>query len=407
MNSFNVNSNKFFKSIQQLQQDGRYFQYFTDEYYSGRTVNVNGQELVHFANCSYLGLDNHPRLIEGAIKAITNYGVQNSMSRAILSSPLYKELETLLSRIFPAHQIVCQTVTLGHCAAIPAIIGQNDAIILDAYVHNSVRMASQLCKANGNMVLVSKHNDMEHVKYLMYRLKKDGYKNIWYFADGLYSMHGDFCDVEGIHKLLDDEESFYAYVDDAHSTGCYGKNGCGYVIGNFGLHPKMIVMHSLNKSFGVAGACLVVPDRELAEIIKMTGQTMIFSGPIQPGNLGGLIASAKLHLSSELPKYQNELKDLILYFRECNEALGLPIITKDISPIQLIRIGNLNKTLEILNNLYKSGFLVSAVMPPAVPESDTGIRISFTRHILKSDIKKLLNCISETTKSEVYLAMEE
>jgi 7-keto-8-aminopelargonate synthetase-like enzyme len=114
--------------------------------------------------------------------------------------------------MFPGHQAVFPTTTLTHCSALPLLIHEKDAIILDAYVHNSVRMASQLCKANGTFVLLSRHNDMEYVKYLIYRLKKEGYRNIWYCADGIYSIHGNLCNVDGLKKLLDENDDFYAYV---------------------------------------------------------------------------------------------------------------------------------------------------------------------------------------------------
>lgn len=118
----------------------------------------------------------------------------------MFSSPLYKELEELLTGIFPGHHIIAQTVTLAHCGVLPLLINEADAIILDAYVHNSVRMASELCRAKGTFVVVAKHNNMEHVKYLAYRLKKEGKRNIWYCADGIYSIHGNLCDVKGLQK---------------------------------------------------------------------------------------------------------------------------------------------------------------------------------------------------------------
>src|SRR3972149_4442568 len=306
MKNFGLELSDLYFSIKNLQEKGCVFQYYEDFEYDGRKITINNRELIHFSNCSYLGLEKHPNLIKEAVEAVERYGTQNSMSRAMSSSPLYKILEDNLGNMFPGYQAVFPTTTLAHCSAMPLLIRENDAIILDAYVHNSVRMASQLCKADGTFVVIAKHNDMEHVKYLTYRLKKDGFRNIWYCADGIYSMHGDFCDVEGLYKLLDIEDNLYAYIDDAHGLGWYGKNGCGYVIGKYGLHEKSMVVVSFAKSMAASGGAIISTDKNLIDYLKLTGQTMIFSGPIQPAVLGALIASVKLHLSNELLNLQNE-----------------------------------------------------------------------------------------------------
>jgi len=403
MSGINIEINELCAIAKQLKKNGCVYQYYEDTQYDGRKITVNNKELLHFANCSYLGLETNNSLIEGAIDAVKRYGVQNSMSRAMLSSPLYKEFEGYLSEIFPGHQIVYPTVTLAHCSALPLLIKEKDAIILDAYAHNSIRMASQLCKANGTFILLSKHNDMEHVKYLIYRLKKEGYRNIWYCADGIYSIHGNHCNVSDLYSLLDKEDNFYAYIDDAHGIGWCGNKGSGYVIGNYGLHDKVVVAVSFNKSFAGAGGGLIVSDKEIAEMLGMTGQTMIFSGPIQPPMLGALIASAKLHLSPELEAYQKELVALITFFREKSSELKIPIITKDISPIQLLGTGNLEITNSIIMKLIDKGFFAMAVGYPAIAEGSEGIRISITRYLLKDDITNFLETLSEILQSENLL----
>ncbi len=400
MNGFNLDFSELYYSIKHLHEEGCAFQYFEDNNFNGRTITLNNKKLLHFASCSYLGLENHPSLIEAAIDALKRYGTQVATPRAMLSSPLYKELEDGLSIMFPGYQIISQTVTLAHCSVLPLLVGESDAIILDAYVHNSVRMASQLCKANGTFLILSRHNDMEHVKYLIYRLKKEGYKNIWYCADGIYSIHGNVCDIEGLHKLLNEEENFYAYVDDAHGTGWCGKNGSGYVIGKYGLHEKMIVVESFAKSMVCSGGGIIVPDKMLADYIRYTGQTMIFSGPIQPAILGALVASVKLHLSEDITTLQNELTEHIKYFRTKSKKLGLPIVTKDATPIQLLRLGDIELAFNVVKKLMNEGIFAATAGYPAISKGDEGIRITLTRHLTKNDIDFFLECLAEILKKE-------
>ncbi len=377
--------------VKQMQKRGCVLQYLEDKTFNGRSIIINGKKLLHFANCSYLGLETNKEIKESSHKATNSHGSQFSCSRVLLSSPLYKELEDLLSKIFPGFIVVTPTTTLGHCSVLPIMIQKNDAIILDTFVHNSVRMASQLCKANGTFIILARHNDIKHVKYLVYRLKKDGYNNIWYCADGIYSMHGDKLKIKELAHLLDEEENFYAYVDDAHGVSWTGKNGSGFVIGEYGLHPKMIIAISFAKSFAACGGALIFPKEEWAQLIRMTGQTMIFSGPISPPILGALIGSVKIHLSDNIKIYQQEILELIKYFREKCKTMELPLYTKDETPIQMIKIGDPKLTYLILEELTKKGIYTTAAVYPAVSPEDAGIRITLTRHIKKGDIDILID----------------
>jgi 7-keto-8-aminopelargonate synthetase-like enzyme len=117
---------------------------------------------------------------------------------------------------------------------------------------------------------------------------------------------------------------------------------------------------------------------------------MIFSGPLQPAILGSLVACVELHLSDEIKKLQNELMELIHYFRQYSSELGIPIVTRDDSPIQLLRTGNLDLTYRILKKLIENGFFAMAVGYPAIAQGDEGIRITLTRHLTKTDIKEFL-----------------
>jgi 7-keto-8-aminopelargonate synthetase-like enzyme len=239
-------------------------------------------------------------------------------------------------------------------------------------------------------VLVSKHNDVDHLRYLVKRLKKEGYKTIWYFADGIYSMHGDVCNVKDLQQLLDEEEDFFAYVDDAHGVGWCGKNGSGYVIGNFGLHKKMIVAGSLSKSFATSGGFLIVPDKTLADYLKLNGHTFIFSIPMPPSSLGAINASLKLHLLPEAIIYQQELTDLIKYFKTKCAELDVPVYTQSLTPINLIKIGNKDEILKVQHHLVQTGFFASVAAHPAVSVEDGGIRVSVSRNVSKSDIDNFL-----------------
>src|ERR1700722_3863227 len=172
---------------------------------NGSKIFLNGEvnkEVINFGSCSYLGLEFDQRLKQAAKDAIDCYGTQFSCSRTYISTRYYKELEGLLSKIFDAHAVVTPTTTLGHIGAIPLFIGNNDAVILDHQVHNSVQTAVNLVKSKGVHTELVRHNRMDLLEERI-KLLRQTYKKVWYMADGIYSMFGDTAPVEEIYQLFD------------------------------------------------------------------------------------------------------------------------------------------------------------------------------------------------------------
>ncbi|MFK7799377.1 MAG: aminotransferase class I/II-fold pyridoxal phosphate-dependent enzyme, partial [Aureispira sp.] len=242
------------------------------------SVVIEGHEMLNFGSCSYLGLEKHNVLKEGTIDAVTKYGTQFSSSRTYLSHGLYYELEDTLRDIFQRPLIVTASTTLGHLATIPIVVGKNDAVVLDLQVHSSIQMTIQQLKAKGIPTYIIRHNCMESLEMKIKHLYNK-YDKIWYFADGVYSMYGDYAPFEQLDALMAKYEKFHLYIDDAHGMGWTGENGCGVVHSRMNNTEKMILAVSLNKSFGAAGGCLIFPNAEMERKVRNCGSTYIFSGP--------------------------------------------------------------------------------------------------------------------------------
>jgi 7-keto-8-aminopelargonate synthetase-like enzyme len=217
-------------------------------------------------------------------------------------------------------------------------------------------------------------------------------------------MHGDVCNVKDLQQILDEEEDLFAYIDDAHGVGWCGKNGSGFVIGGFGLHEKMIVAGSLSKSFATSGGFLIVPDKLLADYLKLNGHTYIFSAPIPPSSLGAINASLKLHFTPETIEYQQEVKSLIEYFQTACYENDIPVYSKCHTPINLIRIGSKDQILRVHKHLINNGFFASVAAHPAVSVKDGGIRVSVSRNVTKNDIDNFLYSLKQVyqPKTVVY-----
>lgn len=364
-----------------------------DDSLHGNLVDINGRELVNFSSCSYLGLEFDHRLKEGAIKAIEGYGTQFSTSRAYLSSKHYSVLEAKFDQIFEAHCVVAPTTTLGHIAAIPVVVSENDAVILDHQVHNSVHTAAALLKPKGIHVELIRHNRMDMLEERIAELSRK-YDKVWYMADGIYSMYGDGTPVDQVYALMDKYEKFHFYVDDAHGMSCFGENGRGFVLQNKKIHRKMILAISLAKAFATGGAVLVFPDRQMADFVRTCGGPLITSGPMQPAALGAAIASADIHLSNEIVSIQQGLHENIKYTNLLLKKSGLPLVKDLNSPVFFVGVTLPKIAYQLIKEMMKDGYYTNLGAFPAVPMKNTGVRFTITRLNTFAQIEGLVESMS-------------
>ncbi|MDH3307263.1 MAG: aminotransferase class I/II-fold pyridoxal phosphate-dependent enzyme [Acidimicrobiia bacterium] len=364
-----------------------------DQDVSGRTITAGGQELVNFGSCAYLGLNVDPRLKRGAIEAIERFGPVFSSSTAYTSIDLYTSLETRLRKIFDAPVIVPTTTTLGHLSALPVLIGEGDAVVIDGQAHSSIHMATQLLIAEGITVIPVAHNDIAVLNAALADLTPR-HRSVWYLADGVYSMLGDAAPVAEIHHLLERYENLNVYIDDAHGFGWQGPSGRGLVLGRMPMHERMVVAVSLSKSFGSGGAAIAFPNEELANRVQLVSGPMTFSGPVHPAELGAAVAAADIHLSDEHPLRQARLLDQIKLVRDVAVELELPIPALDETPIWFARIGSHEDAAAIGQRLRSDGFYVNLASFPAVPLGQSGLRFTQTLYHQDSDLIAMLEAMA-------------
>ncbi len=367
---------------------------------NGSKIFLNGEinkEVINFGSCSYLGLEFDNRLKQAAKDAIDCYGTQFSCSRTYISNRYYKELEALLGRIFDAHAVVTPTTTLGHIGAIPLFIGSNDAVILDHQVHHSVQTAVNLVKSKGVHTELVRHNRMDLLEERI-KVLRQTYKKVWYMADGIYSMFGDATPVDEIYKLLEKYPEFHFYVDDAHGMSCFGKNGRGHVLGKKQIHERMIVAVSFAKAFATGGGALVFPNEEMARRFRTCGGPMIFSGPMQPSQLGAAIASAKIHLSGEINLFQEQLHASIKYANEMIKKYDLPLISESDSPVFFIGVSLPKIGYKMISRMINDGFFLNLGIFSAVPMKNTGVRFTITRNHSFREIEKMVQALAKNLK---------
>lgn len=367
---------------------------YTEDYaYNGRTIKIKGKDLVNFASCSYLGLDIDDRIKDAAIDCIRRYGVQFSSSRSFVACTLYTEWEKLVSEMFNAPIAFSTSVSLGHHAVIPIVVEEGDAIIMDQQVHASVQDAALKMQSKGVFVTVIRHNRLDELEEKFFELSSK-YGKIWYMVDGVYSMYGDYAPMKELIKLLNKHKQLHLYADDAHGMSIAGINGTGVVLSQVALHEKMILATSLNKAFAAGGGAFVFPTIELCQKVRNCGGAMMFSGPHQIPVIGAGIASAKIHLSSEIYQLQSVLKEKINYCHGLLKKHRLPVVSNPDSPISFIGLGLTRVGYNMVKRILDEGFFVNLGIFPAVPETCTGMRFTITNHHTLEDIEKLTSKIA-------------
>lgn len=364
-----------------------------DELLAGRTVTLHGRRRVNFGSCSYLGLETDLRLKTAACDAVARYGVQFASSRAYVSCPPYADLERLLAQMFEAPLVVAQTTTLAHFAALPILIGKEDAVVCDQLVHASVQAVLPTLQAAGTVCRFVRHSRIDRLAEMVGALAEH-HPRVWYLLDGVYSMHGDPAPFAELRALVAANEQFHLYVDDSHGLSWTGRHGRGTLLGEDGLPPRTVMVASLAKAFAAGGAVLLFPDAETARLVRTCGSTMIFSGPLQPALLGAAIASARIHLSGEIAERQGWLLDRMRLFNDLAAERHLPLGTQEATPIRFVGIGDNEATYQVAAGLMTDGFYVNTAIFPAVSRGRGGLRVALTVHQTDEDVRALVDAIA-------------
>ena len=371
-----------------------------DRNLDGAWLTIGGRRVVNFGSCAYTGLNTDPRLKAAAKDAIDRFGPVFSSSPAYTSIGLYTELEERLRRIFHAHVVVPATTTLGHLAALPILIGDGDAVIVDSQAHSTVHLATQILMAEGIPVNPVAHNDMELLTAAVEEACSR-FDQVWYIADGVYSMLGDAAPVARVMDLVDRHANLHAYFDDAHGFGWKGLNGRGWVLDAVPWHPRLVVAVSLAKSFGAGGAALAFPDEAMAERVQMSGGTMVFSGPLHPAQLGAAVASADIHLSPELEERQTVLDHQISLVKSGLLAAGLPVVDTEQTPLWFIRIGGSEQAFELCRRMLDDGFYLNVSAFPVVPVGQAGLRVTHTVYHTDHQIEAMIESLARNYRAIV------
>ena len=331
-------------------------------------VTINGKQVLMFGSNSYLGLTNHPRLKEGAIKAIEKYGTGCAGSRFLNGTlDIHLELEERLARLVNKDAaLVYATGFTVNSGVVPAITGREDYLIFDEFDHASIIEGKRL---SFSKQLKYRHNDMDALERVLKKCEPDKLKVI--VVDGVFSMEGDVAPLPQIVELSK-KYNASIMVDEAHSLGVFGKNGAG-VCEHFGVSQDVdLIMGTFSKSLGTIGG-FIASDHNIINYLKHNSRTLIFSASITPASTGCVLAA--LDVMAEERWRQQALWDNTHRAKAGFLKAGFEIGPTE-TPIIPLYVRDNNKTFMLTRMLMDAGVFVNPVVSPAVRSEDSLIRYS-------------------------------
>lgn len=352
----------------------------------GPRVRINGNPKILLCSNDYLGLANHPRLKEAAIRAIEKYGVGAGASRLVSGTmPPHALLEERIAAFKGAQAaLLFNSGYHANLGVITAIAGRTADIFSDKLNHASILDACVLSRAN---LTRYPNGDIFALESLLKRSKA---KNKLIVTDGVFSMDGSIAPIDGLITLLDRYNAFM-YLDDAHATGVLGKTGRG-TLEHFNIeHPSVIQMGTLGKALGAFGA-FVAGSKELIALLVSKSRPFIFTTALPPAICAA--ATEAIDIIEAEPERRTRLWENIEFFKDGLKAAGLDY-TKSATQIIPIITKDPNYTMQASRRLLEKGVFIQGIRPPTVPAGASRLRVTVSSTHTKEDLTEALTKIIE------------
>ena len=376
-------------ALELLKQQGLYRSRKIIDSPQGVNIKLDGREVINFCSNDYLGLANHPHVIQAFKKGVDQYGVGSGSAHLICGhSTAHHVLETQIAEFTNRDRaLLFSTGYMANMGVITALVGKKDAVFEDKLNHASLMDAGLLSGAKFQRYL------HQNVDQLQTKLARSTAAKKMIITDGVFSMDGD---VAPLDQLVTTSKKYMAalMVDDAHGFGVLGKTGAG-VIEQFNLTTTdvPILMGTFGKAFGTAGA-FVAGSEDLIETLIQKARTYIYTTAMPAAITKATSASLTIIINE--PERREKLLVLIKQFQQGAKALGLTLMPSE-TPIQPILMGDTKKALAISQKLLEQGFLVTAIRPPTVPKNKARLRVTLSANHSEKDVDGLLMALRKAT----------
>jgi glycine C-acetyltransferase len=379
------------QEIDSLKEQGLYNRIRTISSAQGAWLTVDGKNVLNFCSNNYLGLANHPRVVEAAKEATVKYGVGPAGVRSIAGTmDLHVQLEQRLAKFKGAEDVITfQSGFTANLGTISALVGKEDVIFSDRLNHASIIDG---CRLSGAKIVAYEHNDPSALEDAI----KDNlanYRRALIVTDGVFSMDGDIAPLPDLYEVAKKYDILFM-VDDAHGEGVLGKGGRG-IVDHFGLHGKVdIEVGTMSKAFGVVGG-IVAGDRVIIEWLRQRGRPFLFSSAVTAPDAAACLAA--VDLLEESTELVDRLWANAKYFKTEMKKLGFDTGVSE-TPITPVMLGEAPLAQQFSRELFEEGVFAMAIGFPTVAKGKARIRVMISAAHDNDDLGKGLDAFQKVGK---------
>lgn len=343
---------------------------------TGPIASRAGDELLSFSDNDYLGLSNHPAVIEAGVAAAKTYGAGAGAARLVTGeTPLNQAVEAKLAKLKGCEDaLIFGSGYLANVGAIPALVGKGDLIVMDELSHSCIHAGARL---SGAQIGLFRHNDVEHARALLSEAAPGTKKLV--VTETIFSMDGDRAPLRALFDLCE-ATGAWLMTDDAHGLGLPGID-----------NPAPIQMGTLSKAAGVYGGYVCGPPMLKALLINRA-RSFVYTTGLPPFVLGAVNAALDI-IATEPGLGERAIANARLFCALAN----LPTPTSAIVPLI---VGEAPDALALSTQLQLDGFLVAAIRPPTVPEGTARLRIAFSAAHEAQDIRRFAAVVNDALNAE-------
>lgn len=375
------------ENLDTLHEQGLYRSRRVIESPQGIHLQMDGRTVLNFCSNDYLGLANHPEVVQAFKTAADAYGIGSGSAHLICghSVPHHALEEELAAFTGRDRALLFSTGYMANMGVISALVGRGDAVFEDRLNHASLLDGGLLSGARFKRYA---HADVDQLDG--YLANAQGNKLI--VTDGVFSMDGDFAPMKALAATAKARDA-WLMVDDAHGLGVLGKQGGG-ILDVDGLNQRdvPVLMGTLGKGLGTFGA-FVAGSETLIETLIQKARTYIYTTALPAAVAQATRASLSIVIKETWRR--DKLNELSAYFRSGAKQLGLHLMPSA-SAIQPIMIGDSHRAAALSRALLDQGLLVSAIRPPTVPQGSARLRVTFSALHEFQHIDRLLDALDKT-----------
>ncbi len=359
------------QTLKEIREAGLYKEERLIESPQAAAIQVAGKEVLNFCANNYLGLSDHPRLIEGAKRMMDLRGYGMSSVRFICGTQdIHKELEAAISKFFKTEDTILYAACFdANGGVFEPLLTEDDAIISDALNHASIIDGVRLCKAKRYRYA---NADMEDLERQLQAAQEQRFRII--VTDGVFSMDGNVAPMDKICDLAEKYDAL-VMVDESHSAGVVGATGRG-VSEFFQTYGRVdIYTGTLGKAFGGAMGGFTTGRKEIIDLLRQRSRPYLFSNSLAPGIIGAALEVFKmLDESNEL---HDRLVENVTYFRDKMMASGFDIKPTQ-SAICAVMLYDAPLSQRFAARLQEEGIYVTGFYYPVVPKGQARIRVQIS-----------------------------